>query len=118
MPSSAPLSKHKECKPEVILEHEIEVPSIILIARNLTMTMGKQISIKTNPQHTLLYSPPYQIIDMYLFVRSEGVKLGKLILSIFPTGNVPDLPDFSDIELAVIYEIPQQNQRLSYSHQK
>lgn len=40
---------------------------------------------------------------MCLSTRFEGV---------FPTGNVPDLSNFSDIELAVIYEISQQNQRL------
>ena len=56
-PLSAPLSKHKECKPEVILENEIEVPSIILIARNSTMTMEKQILKKKR-----IYNIPYSIL--------------------------------------------------------
>jgi hypothetical protein len=36
-----------------------------------------------------------------LSVRSEGVKKGKSMSSIFPTESVPDLPNNTDIELAV-----------------
>jgi hypothetical protein len=43
-----------------------------------------------------------EAMDVCLPVKSEGVKVEKLLFTISPTEKAPDLPDLTDIESTVI----------------